>query len=328
MGFSFKKPRISLLLRQPVRKLLLEGTVLVAVLILLSASAPLDFPVHSIVRVPKGVILGDIAGRLEEKDIIRAPRLFIAAVEFFGDEKKVKSGHYLLNNPENAISLAFRFARGKFGVPAVSVRIPEGFSSHEIIKLFDGRFFNLDRKEFVRLAAENEGYLFPDTYFFYPTMAADEIVEIMRENFNEKTKSLTADILRSEHSQKETIIMASIIEREALKEKDKFLVSGVLWNRIKIGMPLQVDAPFAYISDKSTYELTRADLAGNSPYNTYKNRGLPPTPIGNPGLVAIRAAIEPTESSYLYYLSDRSGNVYYAKTFEEHKLNRIKYLGK
>ncbi len=122
--------------------------------------------------------------------------------------------------------------------------------------------------------------------------------------------------------------MASILEDEANTLEDKRIIAGILWKRLKLKMPLQVDSTLRYTTGKSSGELTKADLSANNPYNTYVNKGLPPTPISNPGLDSIRAAITPTNTSYLYFLSDKNGNMHYAETFEEHKQNRINYLGK
>jgi len=124
----------------------------------------------------------------------------------------------------------------------------------------------------------------------------------------------------------EVLTMASIIEKEVRTPEDMKLVSGVLWKRIEVGMPLQVDAPFIYYNGKNSYTLTKEDLSDDHEYNTYKNKGLPPTAITNPGLDSIRAAITPTNTEYLYFLSDKSGNMYYAKNFEGHKRNRELYL--
>ena len=125
----------------------------------------------------------------------------------------------------------------------------------------------------------------------------------------------------------EVIIMASIIEDEANGTlESKRIVSGILWKRLRLEMPLQVDAPFQYYNGKNSYTLTKEDLKEDHEYNTYTNKGLPPTAITNPGIDSIRAAITPTKTDYLYFLSDKKGNMYYAKNFEEHKINRELYL--
>ncbi len=120
--------------------------------------------------------------------------------------------------------------------------------------------------------------------------------------------------------------MASLLEKETKADEDRRIVSGILWHRIDIGMALQVDAVFGYIKGIDTYHPTAADLEIKSPYNTYLNRDLPPGPIGNPGKDALLAALMPEPSSYLYYLTDESGALHYAATFDEHKANKAKYL--
>ena len=120
--------------------------------------------------------------------------------------------------------------------------------------------------------------------------------------------------------------MASILENEARLYESRQIVAGILWKRISLKIALQVDAAFKYINGKTTEDLTLDDLKINSPYNTYNRLGLPPTPISNPGLLAIKAAVNPIKTQYLYFLSDKSGNMNYAITLEEHAENKWKYL--
>jgi UPF0755 protein len=122
--------------------------------------------------------------------------------------------------------------------------------------------------------------------------------------------------------------MASLVEEEARTLETRRTIAGILWKRLKLGMPLQVDAVFPYIIGKNTYELSIGDLALDSPYNTYKYAGLPPAPITNPGLDAMLAAVTPTDSPYLYYLSDRNGKMHYARTHDGHLANKAAYLGR
>ena len=120
--------------------------------------------------------------------------------------------------------------------------------------------------------------------------------------------------------------MASLLEEEARQTPTRRTVAGILWKRLDLGMPLQVDATLRYLLGKSSHELTREDLEYDSPYNTYKDAGLPPGPISNPGLDAILAALRPVETAYLYFLTDSEGNIHYARTFEEHVANKAMYL--
>src|SRR3989338_8316927 len=120
--------------------------------------------------------------------------------------------------------------------------------------------------------------------------------------------------------------MASLLEEEVKSTEDRKLVAGILWKRLSLNMGLNVDAALTYVLGKTSHELTQEDLKYDSPYNTYRYRGLPPGPISNSGLDAILAALRPTSSQYLYYLTDKDGSVHYAKNLEEHKINKFRYL--
>ncbi len=148
----------------------------------------------------------------------------------------------------------------------------------------------------------------------------------MRAEYEAKMAPLRDSIATSSFSETEIIIIASLLEREANDDTSMRMVSGIIQNRLDIGMPLQIDATLDYLLDKASHELTLDDLEIDSPYNTYVYKGLPPTPIANPGLTAIRAALEPTASSYLYYLTDDEGVFHYAETHEEHTANKARYL--
>ncbi len=192
----------------------------------------------------------------------------------------------------------------------------------DINRIFnDAGFKNFEIKD-----KEFEGYLFPDTYFFLINDTPEKVVAKMNENLKNKTADLEDAIAKSKRSFHQILTMASLIEKEAANPEDRRIISGVLWKRFDQKMPLQVDAAFVYALGKNTYELTTADLKIDSPYNTYIHRGLPPTPIDNPGLDAIQAAIFPEKTPYWYYLSDKSGNIYYSKTFAEHVQKKNQYL--
>ena len=125
----------------------------------------------------------------------------------------------------------------------------------------------------------------------------------------------------------DVVVMASLLEKEANEFKDRRKIAGVLWKRLEIGMPLQVDATFVYFLGKNTFELTLADLQTESPYNTYINKGLPPTAIANPGLDSLRAAVTPDENDYFFYLADYDGVTHFSETYAEHLRKKRKYLG-
>ena len=185
---------------------------------------------------------------------------------------------------------------------------------------------SFDNATFYNMAKSFEGYLFPDTYFFYSNVTPDQVIETLRNNFNQKIKTALLDIQASGKSLQDVITMASIVEREATSSTDRKMIAGVLWKRISISMPLQVDPPFYYILGKDSSQITLKDLAMDSPYNLYKNKGLPPTPITNPGMSSILATVNPTTSNNLFFLSDKKGAIHYAPTYEGHVANKLKYL--
>src|SRR3989344_1825948 len=301
------------------------GLVVVALAIFF-VTPPADFPAGKQITVESGASLGQVSLFLKEEQFIRSRLMFEFCMITIRGERNVVAGDYLFKQPLGASRIASRIARGISGVPAVKVTIPEGMSNARTADVLAKALPKFDTKIFATNAQELEGYLFPETYFFSPAATAEDVIKMMNAQFKQKTEPLKSSIEKSGHPLDEIVNMASILEKEAKTPEDQALVSGILWKRIKIGMPLQVDAPFYYLLGKESSELTQSDLALKSGYNTYKNKGLPVGPIGNPGLVAIQAAIMPATSPYLYYLSDKDDIMHYAKTFEEHKANKAKYL--
>jgi UPF0755 protein len=267
-------------------------------------SAPLNFPPSAVVNIEPGMGLRSVSLVLKKEHIIRSRVAFESFAIILGGDKKVQSASYLFENKLPVYSVAWRILNGEHGMPPVSVTIPEGFDIKQIADTFDVKLSNFDKTNFELIAKEKEGYLFPDTYFFLIADDEKKVLQSMSQNFNKKIAPLLTEIKSSGKTEKEIIIMASIIEREAKGDGDRGVISGILWRRISINMPLQVDAAM----------------------ETYKKRGLPEGPIGNPGLEAIKAAIYPQSSPYLYYLHDKDGNIHYAKTFAEHKTNIARYL--
>lgn len=289
---------------------------------------PVSFPVGERVTIEEGVSLGQVSIFLKEKQIIRSRTVFeFCMIVIYGD-KNTTAGDYLFKESMNACTVASRIARGISGMPAIKVTIPEGMSNIRVAEVFEKTLSKFDSQFFIKNTQRLEGYLFPETYFFSPHATAGDVMEMMNAQFQKKIEPLMSLIENSEHSLEDIVIMASILEKEAKTPEDQALVSGILWKRIARGMPLQVDAPFYYLLGKKSDELTQSDLKMESGYNTYKNKGLPVGPIGNPGMVAIRAAIFPMSSPYWYYLSDKDDVIHYAKTFDEHKTNKARYLYK
>lgn len=291
--------------------------------------APRPFPEQALVTVERGESLSQIAGSFEQSGVIRSSLWLKFFIIMWGGEKRVTAGDYFFPKAVSVFSVAKKLSKGQFGLIAIKVTIPEGNSSFEIAEILKEQLpaFNVD--DFLNEVADNnyEGYLFPDTYFFMPNAKSSDVILTMRENFARQIKEYEEDITKSGKTLDQIVTVASIVEDEANGSlESKRIVSGIIWKRLKIEMPLQVDAPFQYYNGKNSYTLTKGDLAEDHEYNTYTNKGLPPTAITNPGIDSIRAAIAPTQTEYLYFLSDKKGNLYYAKNFEEHKRNRELYL--
>lgn len=209
---------------------------------------------------------------------------------------------------------------------AVRITFPEGFTTREMALEVNKTFPTLSTTTFRLAASPYEGYLFPDTYIFSALVSTTTIITTLRENFNAKIAPLKDDVARSGHSLEEIVIMASLLEKEARTDESRRIVAGILWNRLKLGMPLQVDAVFGYIFGRDTYSPSAQDLKTESPYNLYLHTGLPPGPINNPGLHTLNAALHPATTTYLYYLTGSDNLMHYATTHAGHQANRAKYL--
>ncbi len=291
--------------------------------------SPRPFPEQALITIERGESLFQIAESFEQKRVVRSGFWLKTFIVLWGGQKRVMAGDYYFPNAVSVFKVARMIRKGEFGLIAQKITLPEGTSSMEMAEILTKELPAFNSKDFINEVLNNnyEGFLFPDTYFFMPNTKAGDVILMMRENFARQTEKYNEDILKFKKPLGEIIIMASIIEDEANGTlESKRIVSGILWKRIRLEMPLQVDAAFSYYNGKNSYTLTKDDLTEDHEYNTYTNKGLPPTAITNPGIDSIRAAITPTKTDYLYFLSDKSGNLYYAKTFEEHKRNRELYL--
>jgi UPF0755 protein len=264
--------------------------------------------------VKKGENFLTIGRNLEKKGLIKNRIFFYVYVLVKKEEKNFKAGRYLLSSSMNIPQIVEKLTSGY--IEKVKITIPEGYTLKDI-----------EEKLKIKLKGENlEGYLFPDTYYLPVGFNSEEVIKIMKENFEKKITPYKNEIEKSGKSLQEIIIMASILEKEARSRGDKEIISGILWKRLKAGIPLQVDSILTYITGKKSKELTADDLEIPSPYNTYKYKGLPPTPICNPGLESILAALYPKESEYWYYFSTPEGRIIFSKTLLEHNFSKEKYL--
>jgi len=287
---------------------------------------PRTFPVDTMFEVEPGDSVRAIASKLKQEQIIRSEWYFYYHLVSQHDPRNIKASTYYLDTAMTTKEIIERFMIGDFRHNLVRVTFPEGIRTSQMADiLVDTDLTDFEKNEFLLLATESEGMLFPDTYFVPHTFTAEDWYQLLRNTHDVHMETLKATY-NSDLDRHEIVILASILEREANSVETKRMVSGILQNRLAINMPLQADATIEYVLEKPLNELVPSDLEINSPYNTYLNRGLPPTPIGNPGYAALEAVFNPTPSSYLFYITGRDGNFYYAADFDKHRLNIARYL--
>lgn len=284
-----------------------------------------SFPVGERIEIPEGSSLSAIAAILDERHAIRSALLFRLIISFHGAQSSLHAGAHVFDVPESTFSVARAFIDQTSSAPPVRITIPEGSTTKDFDVIVSGALAGVERGDIEALVGE-EGILFPDTYFVDEHATAEDIVALLEENRRKKIETLQPRIAASALSEREIITLASILEREANDDTSMRTVAGILLKRLDMGMALQVDATFTYLLGKESRDLTAEDLEMDSPFNTYKYPGLPPSPIGSPGLMAIEAVLDPIETDYLYYLTDAEGTFHYAETFDEHKANKAKYL--
>lgn len=278
------------------------------------------------ITVENGQGAQSIARELFENGIVRQSKFAQNLIVSNGGERKIPAGTYIFKAPLNIFTVARRITSGDFGYIPVKVTVPEGTGSKRLASIINSKFPHIATSTFEVLAREKEGYLFPETYFFSPEVTEQEIIDRMSVIFARKIEPFEQKIASSTKSLHEVLTIASILEGEVQTVEDKKIVADLLERRIKIGMPLQVDTTLVYSIGKTSAELTIKDLRTDSPYNTYTRRGLPPTPISNPGIESIEAVLEPTPNEYLFYLSDKDGITRFSKTHDEHVKLKQKYL--
>jgi UPF0755 protein len=285
-----------------------------------------NFTPPVIVTIEPWQSTGSVTKELKDKNIIRSSSFAETLVVLFGGSRKIHAGIYEFKEPQNIFSVVSRIVSGELGYIPVKFTVPEGTDTMKLAELIKQKFPNIDIEETKRSLVGKEGYLFPDTYFFAPFTDSMKIEEKMRKTFDEKIKPLNEKINQSGRSLDDVIKLASILEEEVQTKEDMGKVADIMLRRMRMGMPLQVDCTLKYVLHKTSAELTVTDLKTDGPYNTYTRKGLPETPISNPGLMSIEAALNPIPNPYLFYLSDKDGITHFAKTYEEHLKNKRKYL--
>lgn len=290
-----------------------------------------------------------IAKRLEEAKLIRSVDLFRFIALYYGVDKDLKAGEYELRSDMTSSEIIARLTRGT--VRSTTVTIPEGWRLEEVAQLLEKKGI-FESKEFLKVTQEGkfdyeflasrppggslEGFLFPDTYRVPARFDAEGFINRMLKNFDVRF----SPAMRQQASAKgmsiyEVLILASIVEREAVLATERPIIASVFLNRLRQGIPLEADPTVQYAlagnpDSVAKYgywktELTKADLEMSSPYNTYRHAGLPPGPISNPGLASIKAVLEPATTDYLYFVAKEDGSHAFSTTLEEHNRNVSNY---
>lgn len=293
--------------------------------------------------VPKGASLQYVSNLLYDKDIIKSKLWFRYMAKVDGIDRSIKPGTYEIS-PYATLDEIFDMLQKGVPEKPVIMTIPEGFTICQIAQRVESLGFCSEEdfiqatKEYFKkkdytfntkdLYFEMEGYLYPDTYHFRsnqtPLQIVERLAKTMEEVFTEEYIKRAEELNLSIH---EILTIASLIEREAYNDEERAKISGVIHNRLKRNMLLQIDASVIYGLNKGRGHITRvlySDLEKPHPFNTYKNLGLPPGPIAAPNKASIEAALYPEKHDYLYYVLGENGHVF-SKTYQEHLRNIAKY---
>ena len=321
--------------------MLILAIVLVLVIIVLwNIYAPVKSE-EMLIKIKKGDTAATIAEKLEQNGVIRSKFLFRTLAAMRGTDKHLIAGTYTIGGKHNLLQTLKMLEEGN--VTAVRVTIPEGFSMYQTLHRLERS--GLARYEDLYKEATNpdfvyqltgfkvkslEGFLYPDTYAFDPDVTVQEILSIMTMNFFNTLKKAGIDPYTIDNFY-DKLILASIVEKESNYPEERQLVAGVIYNRLRAGMKLASCSTVNYILEQRGIKkkvLSFEDTKIPSPYNTYINYGLPPTPICNPSLSSIMAALNPAETDYYYFVSDRDGRNDFSRTAEEHLAKAKKYRRK
>jgi UPF0755 protein len=278
-----------------------------------------NFPVNKNFEVEKGQSGEEIFNKLQSEGFIKSvfwSKVVLKLNSNIRLNAKFYPGEYSFETPISLYRIVFEITKRPV---SLAVLIPEGFTKKQIADRLVKYIKKFDKKDFLTKA--KEGYLFPDTYYFYSFATVDEILVDFNNRYNQNMLQSFGRL-----PTKDEVIIASMLEREARDPEDMKIISGIIQNRLKINMALQLDATVLYGQGAWKERTLYSDLKHKSDYNTYQNTGLPIGPISNPGINALRAAINPKKNDYIYYLTGKDGKMYYAKTHEEHVKNKLKYL--
>jgi UPF0755 protein len=335
--------------RKLLKLLFIVLAAIVAALVWYEAAIHYQIKQDTKIAIKEGEKVAVIAADLVKAGLIKSQLAFKIYLKLHGTPNLL-AGDYIFKTGDNLPAMVKRLAHGEADFQEKDILIKEGTTLKEINKYLQDnkllaqdctKLFStyisklppelLDNYDFLKEAptrVDLEGFIFPDTYRVFANATCADLITKALNNFNNKfDTNLRAEAKQQNKSIWQVLIMASILEKEVKTEADMKIVAGIFWDRIANGQRLESDATLAYGLGDSKSNHNAAELQSDSPYNTYRRDGLPPTPIDNPGLTAIRAALYPTKSDYNYFLTrPDTGETVFAKTFAEHKANKLKYL--
>nr|WP_317333231.1 endolytic transglycosylase MltG [uncultured Romboutsia sp.] len=293
-----------------------------------------------VVEIPQGATTSTISDVLYKNKLIKNKTIFKISVKLSNQAQNFKAGKYLFNQTYSNKEIINDISSGKIYNDGIKITIPEGSTSREIVSILVGKKLGNEESyeklisnpnefydQFKFLKEEDitslEGFLYPSTYYFDENASEKEILSAMLSQFNKVYTDKLRDRQKELKMTTEQVInLASIVEKEAVLDEDRPIIASVFYNRLKIGMPLQSDATIQYIFKERKKIVTYKDLEIDSPYNSYKNKGLPPTPIASPGIESIEATLYPEKTEYLYFVAKMDGGNNYSTNYEDH----LKYV--
>lgn len=288
------------------------------------------------VKIKPGTGVTDIANILNEAGVVPDTDDFIFTVKMFRSSEKLQAGQYQFPTGLSNYDVLKILTQGK--VSQTKILIPEGYTARQIASLVQ-RELEIDSTQFMKLVHDDafiselsvedvslEGYLYPDTYYFYWGITAKEVIRyLVSELLGKYDETLTAKASDLGMTMHQVLTLASIIEGEAMLDKERAIISAVYHNRLKRGMLLQADPTIQYIISDGPRRLLNRDLEIDSPYNTYKYPGLPPGPVNNPGILSIKAALEPADVPYLFFVAVGDGSHKFSRNLQEHNAAKRKF---
>jgi UPF0755 protein len=291
---------------------------------------------QTFVDIPRGTSRWGIAGILARDKVIRN-RLAFALFSEWHHRRNLQAGEYLFDHPVDSREVFWKIAHGQVFVHTITV--PEGWTMYDIADEMERQRI-CSRDDFLAAAHDTslmsdlapeaqslEGFLFPSTYEFTRYTTCEQVVKKMTQNFRAVWETLDppgAQQFPEGYTPIQVISVASLVERETPNPVERPLVAGVFYNRLRLGDPLQCDPTVQYaleMKGEPRRDVRPEDLRIDSPYNTYKHRGLPPGPIANPGEASLRAALAPTQTDYLYFVANNQGGHFFSRTLAEHNRN-------